>query len=92
MREGDSEGLSWLHDASMARRDNGWSTYNLLKGRLNNTNEALDVITDVALLASFRGFLGSFESNLSRLVAELGMAQFEMEFASAFEKQWMAFP
>ena len=59
---------------------------------LNRTREALDVVTDIALLASFRGFLGTFESNLSRVVAELGFAAGELEFALSLNSTWFVFP
>lgn len=76
----------------MITRKSGWSTYDLIQGQLNRTREALDVLSDIALLASMRGFLGTFESNLSRVVAELGFASGEMEFALRLNASWFVFP
>jgi hypothetical protein len=56
--------LMWLHDVTQRRSPQGWSTHELMQGRLNRTQEALDVIADTFVLASFRAFLGAFESNL----------------------------
>lgn len=70
----------------------GWSTYDLIQGQLVSNERVLDVLADIALLASMRGFLGTFESNLSRVVAELGFASGDMEFALRLNASWFVFP
>jgi hypothetical protein len=90
--ESNRNDLLWVWDRTQPRVELGWSTHDLLQGKLNRTREALDVLTDIALLASLRGFVGTFESNLSRVVAELGFASGDLEFALAFNRTWFVFP
>jgi hypothetical protein len=66
--------VRWLIDRVQPRKERGWSTHDLIRGMLNRTQEALDVISDMVLLASVRCLVGTFDSNLSRLAAELGEA------------------
>jgi hypothetical protein len=66
--------LRWVIEREQPRKERGWSTHDLMRGMLNRTQEALDVITDMVLLASVQCLVGTFDSNLSRLAAELGEA------------------
>jgi hypothetical protein len=64
--------ITW--DRAQLRYGNGFHTIDLLNGRLNTTDEALRAIRDLVLLADSDVFLGTLESNFSRLAMELGLA------------------
>ena len=63
-----------VFDDAQLRYGNGFHTLDLVAGALNRSDEALQYIKDVLLLVDNELFVGPFESNLSRLVAELGSA------------------
>ena len=46
----------------------------LLKNKLNTTDEALNAIKDVLIMVDADMFFGMMDSNFSRMVAELGVA------------------
>jgi hypothetical protein len=86
--------VRWLIERSVSRKERGWSTHDLMRGLLNRTEEALDVISDTFLLASVSCFVGAFDSNLSRLAAELGEAlrSFDRPPLSFNGTSWIVFP
>jgi hypothetical protein len=61
-------------DDQTLRYGNGFHTIDLLRGLLNATDEAAAAIRDILVLADSDFFFGSFDSNFSRLVAQLGAA------------------
>ena len=86
------DSLVWLFDRSQARTTRGWDTTTLIDGKLNRTQEALDVFSDMLLLSELRAFVGTMESNLSRLVAELAATTLELDPMSFNAKSWIVFP
>lgn len=63
-----------VFDAAQVRYGDGFHTLDLVAGHLNRTQEALQYIKDVVLLADTEYFIGAMESNVARIVAELSSA------------------
>lgn len=63
-----------VFDAAQVRYGDGFHTLDLVAGHLNRTQEALQYIKDVILLTDADYFVGAMESNVARIVAELGSA------------------
>lgn len=63
-----------VFDAAQVRYGDGFHTLDLVVGHLNRTQEALQYIKDVILLADAEYFIGAMESNVARIVAELASA------------------
>mmetsp|Transcript_55552 Transcript_55552/g.136292 ORF Transcript_55552/g.136292 Transcript_55552/m.136292 type:complete len:429 (-) Transcript_55552:143-1429(-) len=91
----ESSALAVYWNDRVHRYGRGYSTHDLVAGRLNRTEEALGVINDVLLMSECGIFAGVMESNLSRLVLELGAAAHTLRYpAFAIGKQtwWVNFP
>ena len=73
-RQRDALAFDVVFDRAQLRYGDGFHTLDLVAGHLNRTEEMLQYIKDVLLLVDNDVFVGTMESNLSRLVAELGSA------------------
>jgi hypothetical protein len=63
-----------LFDGAQVRYGDGFHTLDLIVGHLNRTQEALQYIKDIVLMTDADFFVGAMESNVARIVAELGSA------------------
>lgn len=86
--------VQFIWDNEELRYGNGFHTLDLLKKRLNTTDEAINAIKDALILLDSDLFVGMLDSNFSRLVAELGAAlrRFKVNPMAATSTDWIILP
>jgi len=81
-------------DNTTDRFVDGFSTNDVLTQKLDGTEEALNAVVDIVLLAHADSFAGTMSSNFARLVVELGSALVSWRRIAplALDQNWIVFP